>query len=250
MKSLSRKVLLLAVAVTFAIPALAVAADRGPVITAGEETVSEQEMIRLIMDQSGADKMMAPFVLAQLSLEDRESFAEQVSMALLLSEAALRKGLQLDPSVSVQLRWNAINILAQAYVASVSSKWDLGRPALEAWFSSHEEDYREPESVRVRHILVASEKEAVDVLLKVYAKEADFGRVAAENSIDPGSAGSGGTLDGSTGDRPSQSSIVSPSPSSREGQEVRWRRSSAGTCFRFLRKGRQGRSPLMRCFHG
>ncbi|HPA58396.1 MAG TPA: peptidylprolyl isomerase [Synergistales bacterium] len=194
MKSLSRKILLLAVAVTFAIPALAGAADRGPVISAGGETVSEQEMIRLIMDQSGADSMMAPFVLAQLSLEDRETFARQVSMALLLSEAALRKGLQLDPSVSVQLRWNAVNILAQAYVASVSSKWDLGRPALEAWFSSHEEDYMEPESVRVRHILVASEKEAVDVLLKVYAKEADFGMVAAENSIDPGSARSGGDL--------------------------------------------------------
>lgn len=193
-KNFPRKAVLFTVMATLFLPALALAADRGPVITAGGESVSEQEMIGLIMDQSGVDRMMAPFVLAQLSSEDRETFAKQVSMALLLSEAGRQKGLQLDPSVAAKLKWNAVNILAQAFVSSASSKWDLGRPSLEAWFSQHEDDYSVSESVHVRHILVGSEEEATDVLLEVFAKETDFGAVAAEKSIDPGSANTGGNL--------------------------------------------------------
>jgi peptidyl-prolyl cis-trans isomerase C len=193
-KSFSRKAVLFTVMATLFLSTLAFAADRGPVITAGGESVSEQELIGLLMDQSGADRMMAPFVLTQLSVEDRENFAKQVSMALLLSEAGRQKGLQLDPSVAAKLRWNAVNILAQAFVSEASSKWDLGRSALEAWFNQHECDYSVPESVHVRHILVGSEEEAVDVLLEVFAKGADFGTVAAKKSIDPGSANTGGDL--------------------------------------------------------
>ena len=193
-RNLSRKAVLFAVMASLLMPTLALAADRGPVITAGGESVSEQEMIGLIMDQSGVDRMMAPFVLSQLSVEDREKFAKQVSVALLLSEAARGKGLQLDPSVSAKLKWNAVNILAQAYVSSASSKWDMGRPALEAWFSQHKDEYNMPEAVHVRHILVESEEEATDVLLEVFARGADFGAVAAKKSIDPGSANSGGDL--------------------------------------------------------
>ena len=180
MRNLSRKAVLFAVMASLLMPTLALAADRGPVITAGGESVSEQEMIGLIMDQSGVDRMMAPFVLSQLSVEDRENFAKQVSVALLLSEAARGKGLQLDPSVAAKLKWNAVNILAQAFVSSASSKWDLGRPALEAWFSRHKDEYNMPEAVHVRHIL--------------FARGADFGAVAAKRSIDPGSANSGGDL--------------------------------------------------------
>ena len=104
MRNLSRKAVLFAVMASLLMPTLALAADRGPVITAGGESVSEQEMIGLIMDQSGVDRMMAPFVLSQLSVEDRENFAKQVSVALLLSEAARGKGLQLDPSVAAKLK--------------------------------------------------------------------------------------------------------------------------------------------------
>jgi len=193
-RNLSRKAVLFAVMASLLMPTLALAADRGPVITAGGESVSEQEMIGLIMDQSGVDRMMAPFVLSQLSLEDRENFAKQVSVALLLSEAARGKGLQLDPSVAAKLKWNAVNILAQAFVSSASSKWDLGRPALEDWFSRHKDEYNVPEAVHVRHILVGSEEESTDVLLEVFARGADFGAVAAKRSIDPGSANSGGDL--------------------------------------------------------
>ena len=107
-KSFSRKAVLFTVMATLFLSTLAFAADRGPVITAGGESVSEQELIGLLMDQSGADRMMAPFVLTQLSVEDRENFAKQVSMALLLSEAGRQKGLQLDPSVAAKLRWKSV----------------------------------------------------------------------------------------------------------------------------------------------
>ncbi|MDO9508370.1 MAG: peptidylprolyl isomerase [Thermovirgaceae bacterium] len=115
-------------------------------------------------------------------------------MALLLSEAAKTKGIQLDPAVASQLRWSAANILAQAYIASVSEKWDLRRPVLEAWFAGHQQKYAEPEAVYVRHILVPTEAEATNVLLEVYGKGADFAAAALKYSKDPGSAQKGGDL--------------------------------------------------------
>lgn len=194
MRRFSVAVLSLTVAALLVQATLASAAGRGPVVTVGGEKVDEAEMIRLIVDQSGAEEMMTPFVLAQLPMEDREKFAEQVVMALLLSEAARTKGIDLDPAVASRLRWNAVNTLAQVYISSVSAKWDLGRPALEAWFASHQKDYTEPEAVHVRHILLPTEAEAINVLLEVYGKDADFATVAAKYSKDPGSARNGGDL--------------------------------------------------------
>lgn len=138
MRRFSVAVLSLAVAALLVSATLVSAAGRGPVVTVGSEKVEEAELIRLIVDQTGADESMTPFVLAQLPLEDRETFAQQVVTALLLSEAARTKGIDLDPAVASQLRWNAVNILAQAYISSISAKWDLGRPVLEKWFASHQ----------------------------------------------------------------------------------------------------------------
>ncbi|MDT8284157.1 MAG: peptidylprolyl isomerase, partial [Thermovirgaceae bacterium] len=70
----------------------------------------------------------------------------------------------------------------------------LDRPALEAWFAGHQQNYAEPEAVYVRHILVPTEAEAVNVLLQVYGKNADFATVARKYSQDPGSAQKGGDL--------------------------------------------------------
>ncbi len=194
MKRFSKIALALAIFSILVSSALVSAAERGPVVTVGSEKVQEAELVRLIVDQAGADEKMTPFVLAQLPMEDRETFAEQVVMALLLSEAAKNKGFNLDPAVASKLRWSAVNILAQAYVASLPEKWDLDRPALEAWFAGHQQDYAEPEAVYVRHILVPTEDEAVNVLLQVYAKNADFATVARKYSQDPGSAQRGGDL--------------------------------------------------------
>lgn len=194
MKRFSVAVLSLTVVTLLFSAAIASAAGRGPVVTVGSEKVEESDLVRLIVDQAGAKEAMAPYVLAQLPMEDRETFAQQVVTALLLSEAARTKGINLDPAVASKLRWNAVNILAQAYISAISAKWDLGRPALEAWFASHQQDYAEPEAVYARHILVPTEAEATNVLLEVYGKGSDFGAAAARYSQDPGSAQKGGEL--------------------------------------------------------
>jgi len=183
-----------ALCVLFAFSGSALAADRGPVVTVGSEKVGESELIRLIIEQAGANEMMTPFVIAQLSLEDRTAFAEQVVMALLLSEAAKTKGVQMDPAIASRLRWNTVNILAQAYISSVSAKWDVSNPAMEAWFAANQKRYEEPEAVFARHILVPTEAEATNILLEVFGKGADFGEAAAKYSQDTGSAQNGGEL--------------------------------------------------------
>ena len=123
MKRFSVVALALTVVVLLVSATLVSAAGRGPVVTVGSEKVEEVELVRLIVDQAGAEEAMTPFVLAQLSMEDRSTFAQQVVTALLLSEAAKTKGINLDPAVASQVPWNVVNILAQAYISSVSAKW-------------------------------------------------------------------------------------------------------------------------------
>lgn len=184
--------------VTFALVAMAagaVAADEDkPVVVVGEEQVGEQEMLDLVVLQTGVQKEMMPLVLAQMTLEQREELVEQVMTALLLSQAATEEGLEDEREVALQIKWNRANTLAQAYINKVSENWSLEKKELEKYFEENKEDYVVPESVKVRHILTETEEEAEDVLSEVTEDADVFEAVAKEKSIDQGSAEKGGEL--------------------------------------------------------
>jgi len=61
------------------------------------------------------------------------------------------------------------------------------------YFDEHRDDFGEPEQVKARHILLATEEEARAVADDLRSG-ADFAALAKEKSIDPGSAANGGDL--------------------------------------------------------
>ena len=191
-----RNLIIVAVMVAFLVilAGTACAADEKPVVTVGGEKVGEQEMVNLLVLQSGVSRGMARLVLAQTTLEQRQQLANQVVMSLILSQAAMMKGLHLDEDVALTLRWNRANTLAQAYVNKVAANWSLHREDLEKYYEAHKEDYVVPESAHVRHILTSTKEEASRVLLEVMVDPSAFPEVARAKSIDRGSAQNGGDL--------------------------------------------------------
>ncbi|MDI6711057.1 MAG: peptidylprolyl isomerase [Bacillota bacterium] len=69
----------------------------------------------------------------------------------------------------------------------------LSDQEIQQYFADHQDEFGEPEQVKVRHILVTTEEEAKSIL-KELRSGADFAKVAREKSIDPGSASGGGDL--------------------------------------------------------
>lgn len=75
----------------------------------------------------------------------------------------------------------------------VEDKAKVEDSELKTYYDSHQEEFRQNEEVRASHILVKTEAEAKDVLKKLKGG-ADFSKLAAELSLDPGSAKNGGDI--------------------------------------------------------
>ncbi|MFP4481775.1 MAG: peptidylprolyl isomerase [Thermovirgaceae bacterium] len=172
----------------------AIATEEKPVVSVEEDKVGEQELIDLIIRQTGIQDQMLPIALSQMSLDQREELVDQVVTALLLSHAAVEEGLEDDEEVALTLKWNRANALAQAYINKISEKWSLKEEELEKFYEENKEDYVVPDSVHVRHILTETEEEAAEVMEEIVEDEASFEAVAEEKSIDPESAEKGGDL--------------------------------------------------------
>ena len=88
--------------------------------------------------------------------------------------------------------------------AQVSAAIQISDAQVESYYNSHKDQYRTPERVEARHILikttgkppaeVAQAKAKAEDLLKQIKGGADFAKLAEKNSEDPGSASKGGDL--------------------------------------------------------
>jgi peptidyl-prolyl cis-trans isomerase C len=172
---------------------LAFAAGPDSLMKVGGDSVSEDDLLYLLTQKAGGNEAVAGMVLSGMTLEEKKDFLKDIADLLLVSQAAARKGIQLDPGVAAKLRWDAVNTLAKAYVERMSAGWDLNEKAIKKYFEAHRENYITKEAVHVRHILAENEPEARTLLLQALSGE-DFGELAAKFSKDQGSAERGGDL--------------------------------------------------------
>ena len=88
---------------------------------------------------------------------------------------------------------------------TIKTKVKVSESDLKAWFDTHKDRYQQPEERRASHILIAVDKgnaeayskaktQAEVLLAQVKANPADFGKLAKQNSQDPGSAANDGDL--------------------------------------------------------
>jgi peptidyl-prolyl cis-trans isomerase C len=134
------------------------------------------------------------------------TLARRLTQATVLSDKAYAEGFYERPDIREQLKINEQDKLSLAYVQEKVVK-DLSVSDEDArlYYRSHKDDYKVPDQIKVRHILLRLRKNAdeevvqqtrrraEDILKKAKAGE-DFAVLAAAFSEDPGSRDSGGDL--------------------------------------------------------
>jgi peptidyl-prolyl cis-trans isomerase C len=190
---LKRKLLLLTALLCLGLSALPLQAAPKVVSQVNDELVTDGDLLYILSQHTNGNEAMAMIMMAQMSEEEKITFTTQITDALLLSQAALRKGCQFDPAVARKIRWDSIQVLSQAYMRQVSQGWDLSEKALQAYYEANADAFVQNEAAHVRHILVDSEAKARTILLQLMSGQ-DFAELAAKESVDHGSARNGGDL--------------------------------------------------------
>lgn len=127
------------------------------------------------------------------SPELRAKIIENLTLQMIVSEEAVKKGLDKSPEVSDQLEMARQSILAGAFVQDYIKKNPVGDESLAAEYEKIKGTMAATE-YKAGHILVKKESEAKDIIAKLNANPKAFAALAKEKSADPGSKDNGGDL--------------------------------------------------------
>jgi peptidyl-prolyl cis-trans isomerase C len=129
-----------------------------------------------------------------LTPDGRKKILEEVVSFMLFAEAAKREGIDKEPAVKTRLDYVQTEYLAREYFRRHLAKTPpITEEELVAYFKEHQSEFKPPEEVQARHILVQTESEANKVLEQLKSGK-DFAEVAKKHSIDP-AASKGGKLE-------------------------------------------------------
>ena len=125
--------------------------------------------------------------------ESRQAIIDQLALQMVMAEEAIKKGLDKTPEVSEQLNAIRQSVLANAYVQDFVKNNPVSDEALKAEYERIKATVSGTE-YKARHILVAQEAEARDIIARLKKDLGAFAKLAAQKSKDPGSAAKGGEL--------------------------------------------------------
>lgn len=145
------------------------------------------------MDVELAYNALAPNVRQHVTLEKAyPQLIDQLVGMVVVAQAAEKARIDADPVIRKRLMLNRDRILQDAYFNSIAHK-EITEEKLRAAYAQYAKDAPKQEEIKARHILVASQKEAEDVIAQL-KKGADFATLAKEKTIDPSGKTSGGDL--------------------------------------------------------
>ena len=125
--------------------------------------------------------------------EMRKGIIERLSMQFLISQEAIKKGLDKTPEVMDQIDLNQQSILANAFVQDYIKNNPVSDDMLKAEYEKIKAQMAGSE-YKARHILVEKEAEAKDIIAKLTKNPKAFESLAKEKSKDAGSKANGGDL--------------------------------------------------------
>jgi peptidyl-prolyl cis-trans isomerase C len=136
----------------------------------------------------------------------KENILQQYIQGIVISKLAKKKGFDKNPELKEQLELLKDNIIAIEYLKKeVTNKVEVSEEDVKAYYESHKDEFKTPEMVRSRHILIKTDPSASDndkkkakekaeeILKKIKAGE-DFAKLASDVSDDTGSKPKGGEL--------------------------------------------------------
>jgi len=125
--------------------------------------------------------------------EARKAIIDQLALQVLVAQEAVKKGLDKTPEVAEQLEAIRQSVLANAYVQDFVKTQPVSDEAIRAEYERIKAGMSGTE-YKARHILVAKETEAKEIIARLKKDPGAFAKLAAEKSKDPGSAARGGDL--------------------------------------------------------
>jgi peptidyl-prolyl cis-trans isomerase C len=137
----------------------------------------------------------------------RENILWQIVRGTVVSQLARKKGFDKKPEVRIQQEMLINNFLATLYLQKeIIEKITVSEAKARSYYKDHPDDFRTPEMIRVKHILIktgpsATEDEKkkakmkAEEVLKSLKAGGDFSKLASEASDDPGTKDKGGDLD-------------------------------------------------------
>jgi peptidyl-prolyl cis-trans isomerase C len=127
------------------------------------------------------------------SPELRKEIIENLSMQLLVSQEAIKKGLDKTPETMDQIDFAQQSILANAFVQDYLKNSPATDDLLKVEYEKLKTQSAGTE-YKARHILVEKEAEAKDIIARLNKNPQAFESLAKEKSRDPGSKANGGDL--------------------------------------------------------
>ena len=129
----------------------------------------------------------------EASAEARKSFIDRMAMQLIITQAAVKKGLDKEPEVSDRIELSRQSILVDAFVQDYLKNSPVGDDTLKSEYETIKAQATGLE-FKARHILVEKEAEAKDIIAKLNKNPKAFEVLAREKSMDRGSKANGGEL--------------------------------------------------------
>jgi peptidyl-prolyl cis-trans isomerase C len=144
--------------------------------------------------------------LAEKNPQLREALLKQIVQSIVISEIAKKKGFDKTADFKEQMKLFSDNFLANEYLKKeVATKVTVSEETMKSYYESHKDEFKAPEMVKARHILIKADQSVSDedkknakakaenILNKIKSGE-DFAKLASEHSDDPGSKQKGGEL--------------------------------------------------------
>ncbi len=124
--------------------------------------------------------------------ERREVTIELLTHMRLIAKEAAKSGMNSEAAMAAKLRMVQDRALYSEYLDRLFAK-EVTEDAARKMFAAQQAKAGKGYEYHVRHILVPTQKEALDVIAKL-DRGGDFAQIAKDVSIDPGSAPDGGDL--------------------------------------------------------
>jgi len=125
--------------------------------------------------------------------EARSGFIDRLAMQLIITQEAVKKGLDKLPEISDRLELSRQSVLVEAFVQDYLKNNPVADDALKAEYEKFSTGAAGKE-YKARHILVESEADAKNIIARLKQNPKAFDVLAREKSKDRGSAGKGGDL--------------------------------------------------------
>ncbi len=125
----------------------------------------------------------------------RSHILRSLVRSLAISHKAKQLGLEMNPIIKQRMQAAQRQILIEAAKSWQLSQMDVIKDAeIEAYYKSHHNEFSVPAQAHARHILLANEKKAWEILKKLRRNRAKFEELAATESMDNNNKSRGGNL--------------------------------------------------------